>query len=150
MRRMGRVKHLVSAGGLVYRIKEGNVEVVICGMGSPPIWGLPKGTPDPHETRQETALREVSEETGLETQIEGFIDSIEYWFVASADRVRYHKTVFFYLMSPTGGDLSLHDREFDTVEWMPVEQALETLTHDNEVRVVQKGLPMVAQNTPPG
>ena len=67
-------------------------------------WTLPKGTPKPGETREETALREVAEETGLEVRITGPLDSIEYWFVQSGQRI--HKTVHYFLMDPIGGDLA--------------------------------------------
>ena len=143
MRRNTRVKQMVSAGGVVYRLHNDEVEVVVCGLESPGIWGLPKGTPNPGETRQETALREVTEETGLEVEIEDFISSIDYWFVSSDDGTRCHKTVFFFLMSAIGGAVSLHDQEFDVVEWVPAESALNTLTYENEVRIVRKGLSMV-------
>ncbi|MCH8206043.1 MAG: NUDIX hydrolase [Chloroflexi bacterium] len=143
MRRKRRVEDLVSAGGVVYRINGGEPEVVLCGHISPPVWGLPKGTPDRGESREQTALREVREETGLEVEIERFIDSIDYWFVRSSDGVRCHKTVLYYLMSPTGGDVSLHDHEFDEVRWLPAAQAFETMTYEDEVEVVKKALSMV-------
>ena len=145
MRSKHRVERLVSAGGAVYRINNGSVEVVVCGRNSPPVWGLPKGTPEPGETREQTAIREVKEETGLEVKLEGLIDSIDYWFVRSTDGVRCPKTVFFYLMWAAGGDLALHDREFDVVRWFPVQGAFKTLTYENEVRIVEKGLSMVSQ-----
>ena len=138
-----RVEKLVSAGGVVYRDNGGRAEVVICGRASPRTWGLPKGTPNPGESREQTALREVREETGLEVEIEGFIGSVEYRFYRSANSVQYDKTVYFYLMSPTGGDLSLHDHEFDEVHWLPVPEALEALTYDNEVKIVEKSLSLV-------
>jgi 8-oxo-dGTP pyrophosphatase MutT (NUDIX family) len=147
MRREGGVKNLVSAGGVVYRISGGEPEVALCGLISPPLLALPKGTPDDGESREQTALREVREETGLEVEIEHFIDTIDYWFVGSSDGVRCHKTVFYYLMSPTGGDVSLHDHEFDEVTWLPATQAFEAMTYKDEVEVVRKGLSMV-QETP--
>ena len=120
----------------------------MCGRREPEVWGLPKGTPDRGETWEQTALREVREETGLEVLIDGFIDSIDYWFLDHLDRGRRYKTVFFYLMSSIGGDVSLHDHEFDVVKWMPAEQASDALTYDNEVRIVQKGLSMVSRDAP--
>ena len=147
MRRKRGVEQLISAGGVVYRPDNDTVEVVLCGRHSPPLWGLPKGTPDPGETRLETALREVREETGLEVEPEEFIDSIDYWFVNPIGGARCHKTVFYYLMSATGGDVSLHDQEFDVVRWVPVDQAFETMTYENEVAIVRKGLSLVSKGS---
>jgi 8-oxo-dGTP pyrophosphatase MutT (NUDIX family) len=145
MKAKQRTEHFVSAGGVVYRISDGASEVALCGRIAPPLWGLPKGTPGRGETREQTAIREVQEETGLKVKIEDFIDKIEYWFVRPPDGVRCHKVVYFYLMSPTGGDVSLHDHEFDVVQWFPVEEAKKALTYENEVRIVEKGVLMGAQ-----
>ena len=84
-------------------------------------WTLPKGTPDPGETVEQTALREVAEETGLEVRILEPLPSIEYTFVQ--DGTRIHKTVHYFLMEPVGGDLSRHDAEFERVRWVPFDEA---------------------------
>lgn len=84
-------------------------------------WTLPKGTPDPGETLEETALREVAEETGLEVRIVEPLPSIEYTFYQ--DGARIHKTVHYYLMAPVGGALSRHDHEFERVRWVPFDEA---------------------------
>ena len=127
----------------MYRMKENRVEIIVCGRESPPIWGLPKGTPDANETLEQTALREVNEETGLEVELDEYIDRIEYWFGKPAGRTRCHKFVYFYLMKETGGDISLHDHEFDYVSWLPVEEARKTLTYENEVKIVEDALSLV-------
>ncbi len=139
------VKELVSAGGVVHRFSEGRTEVVICRRHSPPVWGLPKGTPEPGESREQTALREVSEETGLDVEVEAFIDSIDYWFAGYGDGIRCHKTVLFYLMRSTGGDISRHDHEFEEVRWFPVDEAIDTVNYENEVRILEKGLSLVSE-----
>ena len=123
-----------SFGGVVYRETAAGLEVVVVGRMDPGIWGLPKGTPDRGETMEQTALREVREETGLETEIEEKIDAIEYWFARSG--VRYHKFVHFYLMHATGGDTGQHDHEHDYVEWLPLAHARSLLTYQNEVRIL--------------
>ena len=147
MRRRRRVQELESAGGVVYRILDGVFEIALCGRNYPAIWGLPKGTPESDETHQETALREVQEETGLEVEEQEFIDTIEYWFVRAQDGVRCHKMVHFYLMTAVGGDMSLHDHEFDVVKWSPIDEALESLTYESEVKIVQKGISLVAEKS---
>ena len=140
-----RVVELESAGGVVYRPGRGQIEVAVCGRLEPSIQGLPKGTPEPGETREETALREVREETGLQVEIRGYVASIEYSFVRPGDGARCHKIVRYYLMSPIGGDLALHDHEFDEVRWLPADEAIRALTYANEAEVVEKGLSLVAE-----
>ena len=130
------VQRAVSAGGVVYRKTERLVEFVICGRDSDGVWGLPKGTPNPGESLEETAVREVSEETGLEVRLVDKIGVIEYWF--SREGIRYHKWVHYYLMQAIGGDTSKHDVEYDRVEWVPAEVALKKLTFKNEVEVASK------------
>ena len=157
-----RTETLVSSGGVVYRWVEGTVEAVLCGRhvsphpghkanadtqpaGAPSDvrWSLAKGTPDPGETLEETALREVREETGLEVEIDASLGSIEYWFAERGGNVRFHKTVHFYLMVPQGGDTSQHDPEFDVVQWFPYDQALEMVCYSNEAEVLRKALKLI-------
>ena len=109
----------------------------------PPLWALPKGTPDSGETLAETATRETREETGLQVEIEEPITSISYFFVHG--RTRYHKTVHFFLMRPTGGRLADHDHEFDEVRWVPVAEALELMTHATEREVVRSAAVLFAE-----
>lgn len=97
-------------------------------------WTLPKGTPDPGETIEETALREVGEETGLEVRIVAPLPSIEYAFVQDGTRIR--KTVHYFLMEPTGGDLSRHDAEFERVRWVPFGEAGGLLSFATERELV--------------
>lgn len=117
------------------------MEFILCGRKTPKLWGLPKGTPNPGESLEATAIREVEEETGLKVEIKALLGSITYWFVS--DGVRYHKTVYFYLMTSSGGSVDRHDPEFDVVQWFPAEEAMSTLTHKNEVNIVGKALSMV-------
>jgi 8-oxo-dGTP pyrophosphatase MutT (NUDIX family) len=136
-----RVERAVSAGGIVCRIAEHDLEFVICGRDSDGVWGLPKGTPDPGESLEQTAVREVSEETGLEVRIADKLGVIEYWF--SREGTRYHKWVHYYLMEAIGGDTSKHDVEYDRVEWFPAEVALMKLTFKNEVDIARKAVALL-------
>jgi len=140
-----RVEEPVSAGGIVYREVDGKIETVLCGRDVPVRWSLAKGTPDAGETMEQTALREVREETGLEVTIQEPIKSIDYWFADREGEVRYHKTVHFYLMVPIGGATDQHDPEFDVVQWFPSEEALKTLAYANEVEVLRRALELISQ-----
>jgi len=140
---LDRSEKLTSAGGVIYRRTDGKIQVVICGRIKASLWALPKGTPDDYETRTETAIREVREETGLEVVVEIFIDSIHYSFTRKGTNKNYQKEVFFYLMRKVGGDFSRHDKEFDIVKWVNEKDVASTLTYHNEVDIVQKGLSLV-------
>ena len=140
-----RTKSLVSSGGVVYRQQNGSLETVLCGRSEPVRWSLAKGTPDPGETLEETALREVREETGLEVELDSSLGSIEYWFSDRGSEVRYHKTVHFYLMVPVGGDTAQHDPEFDVVQWFPVDEALEAMAYNNEADVLRRALAVITE-----
>jgi 8-oxo-dGTP pyrophosphatase MutT (NUDIX family) len=101
-------------------------------------WVLPKGTPDGGESLEETAAREVREETGLDVRILRPLGTIEYWFALPRGRV--HKVVHFFLMEATGGDVSRHDHEYDDVRWVPVEEARRLLTFDTYREMLERAL----------
>jgi 8-oxo-dGTP pyrophosphatase MutT (NUDIX family) len=134
-----------SAGGVVVRADADRPSLVV-GMrrrGRDGVtWTLPKGTPDPGETLEETALREVGEETGLEVRIVAPLPSIEYHFVQ--DRRRIHKTVHYFLMEPTGGDLSRHDAEFEQVRWVAFDEAPGLLSFPTERELVATAAARIA------
>jgi 8-oxo-dGTP pyrophosphatase MutT (NUDIX family) len=148
-RRNGRrliIENLVSAGGVVYRRGEDEAEVVLCGRPSRGLWALPKGTPEPTETLEQTAVREVSEETGLRVAIEQKIGEIEYWFTRAEVGKRFRKRVHHYLMRPTGGDTADHDAEYDEVRWFPISEAKRRLTFPDEVEMLNKALALLEQH----
>ena len=139
-----RVEKLVSAGGIVYRVVEDKqIETILCGRIEPARWSLPKGTPEALESLEETALREVREETGLHPVIEAPLGNINYWFLSPDKRVRYNKTVHFYLMAPTGGCTDEHDPEFDEVRWFPAELGIRTLTYASEAKLLEKAVSLI-------
>src|SRR4030043_1581448 len=109
------LERAVSAGGVVYRRGDQGVEVVLCGRSEDGVWVLPKGTPSPGESLEQAAVREVTEETGLQVAIECKIDTIEYWF--AREGVRYHKFVHHYLMVPIGGSTADPVWVTDRVGW---------------------------------
>ena len=99
-----------------------------------PTWTLPKGTPTEGESVEETALREVREETGLEVRIVEPVGSIQYRF--TQDGTRIHKTVHHFLMVSLGGDIAGHDREFEEVRWVPLAEAEHLLSYSTEREIV--------------
>jgi 8-oxo-dGTP pyrophosphatase MutT (NUDIX family) len=139
-----------SAGGIVIRHDSGRAWIVVGSRRRERdgrTWTLPKGTPKPGETREETALREVAEETGLQVRITAPFDSIEYRFVQGGQRI--HKTVHYYLMDPIGGDLAGHDHEFEQVRWITFDEASTMLTFETERVLVARAAELVGAGDAP-
>ena len=143
-----RTMRAYSAGGVVFRLvpmrssdqealvpaSDLAVEVALVGRSHAGIWTLPKGTPQPGETIEQVAVREVQEETGLKVRLIAYIGSISYSFVR--EQIRYQKQVRHFLMEAIGGDTALHDQEYDLVEWFPISEACRRLTYQNEVNIL--------------
>jgi 8-oxo-dGTP pyrophosphatase MutT (NUDIX family) len=151
--RVARLRQAVatSAGGIVIRYVAGAPQLVIGrrrrerdGL----TWSLPKGTPIEGETIEQTALREVGEETGLEVDVVRPFESIEYTFVQGGARI--HKTVHYFLMTPTGGDLGRHDHEFEEVRWVGFDDAPALLTFETERALVAKAAAVADREALPG
>jgi 8-oxo-dGTP pyrophosphatase MutT (NUDIX family) len=126
----------VSAGGVIYRQRNGYVEVALVGRISPRRWGLPKGAPERGESLEQAAVREVTEETGLQGRLVCPLGEIDYWFRWAGQR--HYKIVHFYLMEAIGGDVSEHDHEYDLVEWFPLQDARGQMSYSSEVEVMDR------------
>ena len=135
----------VSAGGVVYRVRGGRVEVALISVGEQNRWQLPKGLVGPRETPESAALREAREETGLEAELVAPIEKIEYWYYASerGARVRYHKFVHFYLLRFLSGDVADHDHEVNEARWVKLEEAVGMLAFKSEKAVMEKAKELI-------
>src|SRR5437868_13190301 len=102
----------VSAGGVAFRTRGAKIYVALISVGDEPRWQLPKGLVGKNEPVERAAMREVREETGLETEMVAPLDTVEYWYFAGGrgqGRVRYHKFVHFFLLRYKSGKTSEHD-----------------------------------------
>jgi 8-oxo-dGTP pyrophosphatase MutT (NUDIX family) len=136
-----RTVHETSAGGLVVDGLDGprgsQVAALIGRVDRRGrlLWSLPKGHIELGETAEQTAIREVAEETGIQGDVLASLGSIDYWFVTEGRRV--HKTVHHYLLRFLGGELSDHDLEVSEVAWVPLEELPSRLAYADERRLAE-------------
>lgn len=135
----------MSAGGVVYRLVGGHVEVVLVARPAQGLWALPKGTPESGESVEQTAIREVAEETGLDATIEVKIGSIRYRYAIHGEGILVRKVVHHFLMKPVGGDIARHDHEYDVVDWVDIHEAAERMSYANERRIVQRATELILE-----
>jgi 8-oxo-dGTP pyrophosphatase MutT (NUDIX family) len=124
-----------SYGGVVVR---GGEVLVIAPAGRPAVATLPKGRGMPGESDEQTAAREVREETGVEARIVERLGDVEYWYRRGGLRV--FKTVGYYLCDYVSGDTADHDDEVDEARWMPLERARTELSYPGERRIIERAL----------
>src|SRR3954465_23154 len=134
-RRRLRTVDETSAGGLIVAHESGAAAVIgRLDRRGRLLWSLPKGHIEEGETAEQTAVREVREETGILGDIIRPLGTIDYWFVA--DRRRIHKTVHHFVMTERGGELSDDDVEVTEVAWVPIDELEERLAYADERRLV--------------
>jgi 8-oxo-dGTP pyrophosphatase MutT (NUDIX family) len=76
----------------------------------------------------------VQEETGLQVRLISYIGLASYTFIH--DQVRYFKQVRHFLFEAIGGDIALHDAEYDRVAWFPLPEAFRLLSYPNEANIL--------------
>ena len=140
-----------SAGGVIIDIHDGIARTAVIARRNRAgrvEWCLPKGHLENDETLEQTAVREVAEETGLVGRVLAPLGTIEYWFSISGTRI--HKVVHHYLLEATSGELSIEgdpDAEAIDVAWFPLLDVHQHLTFPNERRIAQVAWERLAGET---
>jgi 8-oxo-dGTP pyrophosphatase MutT (NUDIX family) len=134
-------EHEVSYGGVVVR---GDDVMVIVPRGRRRVLGLPKGGPNPGETPEETAAREVREETGVTATVRERLGQVDYTYRRGGRAI--DKTVHFYLCEYEDGDTADHDHEVEDARWMPLVDARRRLTYPGERAMIARALSILAAN----
>lgn len=149
------MKFQFSAGGVVYKKArsansgQDEIFVLVSRHSQHHGWVFPKGLIGDHvkrESKEETALREVEEEVGVKGKIIKALAPVTYWFVfshktgsrGSGKKEKIKKTVYYFLMEYTGGDIAKHDHEMEAIEWLPKDKVEEKLTYKSDKEVWQE------------
>lgn len=128
----------VSAGGVVFRLRDDggfDVALILTHEGR---WQLPKGWIEDGEQAERAAAREVREEAGVDAEIVGPLDTIEYWYTSryGDQPARVHKLVHFFLLRYLAGSTNDHDHEVTEARWADIDEADRMLAFKDERRVV--------------
>ena len=134
----GIIKRQVSSGGVVFRKNNSSIEVALIAVKSGKVWCLPKGSIDKGESPEETALREVTEETGLKGRLIEKLGEIMYWYYLKEEAAKCKKTVHFFLIEYESGDFSRHDWEVESVAWFPINEAIKKARYRGEREIIEK------------
>lgn len=144
------VRREFSAGGVVVRRLRGRWMLAAIRPGGKPsgTWALPKGLVDRRETPEETALREVREETGVDGVSLGKLGDVRYVYTWAGERV--FKVVSFFLVRYAGGRLGdlppALAHEVAEARWLPLEDAPRLLAYKGEREMAEKAVARLAED----
>jgi 8-oxo-dGTP pyrophosphatase MutT (NUDIX family) len=128
-----------SAGGLVVDTSSGRTVAALIGRKDRRgrmLWSLPKGHIEAGESAEQTAVREVAEETGSPGgSSAGWARSTSGSWPTGR---RVHKTVHHFLLRAEGGELSDADVEVSAVAWVPLDELAGTLAYEDERTLVAR------------
>jgi mutator protein MutT len=129
----------VSAGGVVIRGRE--VIAIVPRRRDADgrrVLALPKGHVDEGETPLQAAAREVREEAGVEVALLAELGEVRYWYTRKQQRIS--KVVAFYLFRYLAGDVADHDEEVEEARWMPVGEAMRSLSYPGEREMMRRAI----------
>ena len=132
--------HESSAGGVVIREKEGELQVAVIRPRGKSVWALPKGHVDQGERPEDAASREVREETGVDAELERPIGEIKYFYQFRGRRI--FKTVVFFLFRYRGGEIDQLDPrmrvEVDEAKWVRLADAHQLVAYKGEKQMIAR------------
>jgi 8-oxo-dGTP pyrophosphatase MutT (NUDIX family) len=102
------------------------------------VLALPKGHPDPGESPEEAALREVREEAGVTCTVREKLGEVRYWYQRGGRRIA--KVVSFFLLAYVSGEVEDHDFEVEQARWMALEDAARELSYAGEREMAARAL----------
>lgn len=123
-----------SCGAIVYRKFHGNVELLLIKNANGGHWSFPKGHVEKDETEEQTALREIKEETGIDVILDvSFRHTITY-----APKKDISKDVIYFLGKATTYDYTPQEEEIAQIKWVEINHANTILSYDNDRQLVSK------------
>lgn len=117
-----------SCGAIVYRQNDSWAEVLLLCHKNGGHWAFPKGHVEKGETEEETALREIKEETGLKVRLDtSFRHTVTY-----SPKPGVLKDVVYFAGELAGGDQKAQAEEVTGLKWEAPQKALELITYEND------------------
>lgn len=120
-------KTVFAAGGLITRISSRGTEIAAVHRPAYDDWSLPKGKQDPGESLEETALREVWEETALRCSLDGYLGTQDY----------PGKTVHYWHMRVEKEETFVPNEEIDALRWITRSEAEALLTYPQDQALLE-------------
>ena len=123
-----------SCGAIVYRKFHGNIELLLIKNQNGGHWSFPKGHVEAGETEEETAIREIKEETGIDV----ILDTSFRRVITYAPKKEITKDVVYFLAKATSYEYTPQEEEIAKIKWVEINHATTILSYDNDRQLVNQ------------
>jgi 8-oxo-dGTP diphosphatase len=141
-----KILYLHSSGGVIFKKENNTFYVALIAVKNKSLWTLPKGLVDKGEKVEESAIREVKEETGLTGEIVGMIGEKSYWFYIKDQNSRCKKKVTYFLMRYIEGNIEDFCWEVDEARWFEINEAIKKVSYKSDKEILQKAKELLEKN----
>ena len=131
-----------SCGAVVYRDIRGEVRFLLIKNNRSAHWGFPKGHIEPGETKEETAYREVLEETGIHLTIHEGFECVSKYKI----RDTIEKTVSIFVGTTKDTNTSIQVEEIEDYIWLTYDRAMSLLKFDNDKNILSAAYKFLNEN----
>lgn len=122
-----------SCGAIIWQERDAMPQVLVLRHKNGGHWAFPKGHVEGSETEEETALREIREETGLKVKLHrGFREMVTF-----SPEPQVMKDVIYFAATPIGGSLKRQEEEVLDIRWARLSDALKLVTFENDRQVLR-------------
>lgn len=128
------IKMEKSCGAIIWREQAGKPRVLVLKHQNGGHWAFPKGHMEGRETEDETALREILEETGIKVKLDPGFRRV----VTFSPKPRVMKDVVYFAARPIGGKLRRQDAEVVELRWLTLGEALKLVTYETDKAVLRE------------
>lgn len=126
--------HEKSCGAIVYRKYHGNTEILLIKHINSGHWSFPKGHVEEGETEEETAKREIMEETGIDVNLDTTFREI----VTYSPKKDTQKNVVYFIGKAKNTDYRPQEDEIAEIKWVEIGLAGKVLAYENDKSIVNK------------
>lgn len=145
------MKHEFSAGGIVIKIINKTIYILLAQHSQHHGWVFPKGLIGDeveNESREEAAIREVEEETGVEAKITAQLSPTKYQYQYNSEE--RGKTVFYFIMEYISENNKKKDDEMENIEWIDFNEVKNKLTYPSDKKVWDEARQIIKKDSSDG